>query len=94
MGKVRLGTSFPNIAITLVVGIWGDVPSGPKHKREVYLDDVVLGKSVDEYDFGRQCPAGFEPKSSSEGASGAPPAALQAVLRRLQINYHCARLED
>jgi hypothetical protein len=94
MGKVRLGTSFPNIAITLVVGIWRGVPSGPKHKREVYLDDVVLGESVDEYDFGRQCPAGFGPKSSSEGASGAPPAALQAVLQRLQINYHCARLED
>lgn len=86
MGKVTLGTSFPNIAITLVVGIWGGVPSGPKHKREVYLDDVVLGESVDEYDFGRQCPAGFEPKSSSERARVRP-------LRRLQINYHCARLE-
>lgn len=101
MGKVSaaavavgLGTSFPNTKIALVVGICGGVSSGPKHKREVYLGDVILGESVDEYDFGRQYPAGFEPKSSSDGASGAPPAALQAVLRRLQLDYHCARLEE
>lgn len=77
-----------------MVEICGGVPSDPKNKREVYLGDVILGESVDEYDFGRQYPAGFEPKSSSEGALGAPPAALQPVLRRLQIDYHCARLEE
>jgi nucleoside phosphorylase len=100
MGKVSaagvavgLRMSFPGIKLALVVGICGGVPSGP-HEREIYLGDVVISQCLVQYDFGRQYPEGFEPKGTIQGGSGIPPVAIQAVLCKLETDYHSAKLQE
>jgi nucleoside phosphorylase len=98
MGKVSaagvavgLRMSFPGIKLAVVVGICGGVPSGP-HEREIYLGDVVISQCLVQYDFGRQYPEGFEPKGTIQGGSGVPTVAIQAVLCKLETDYHSAKL--
>ncbi|KAJ0422732.1 hypothetical protein BJY00DRAFT_310746 [Aspergillus carlsbadensis] len=99
MGKVSaagvavgLRMSFPNIRLALVVGICGGVPSGgggTHAGREIYLGDVVISQCLVQYDFGKQYPGAFELKESSLGA---PPIAVQALLRKLETEFHSADL--
>lgn len=61
MGKVNSANvaagfrmSFPNIKISLVVGICGGVPGGEDGENEVLLGDVIISTALTQYDFGRQ----------------------------------------
>ncbi|KAK6502897.1 hypothetical protein TWF481_007938 [Arthrobotrys musiformis] len=67
MGKVaaagvagNLKRSFENIKLALLVGICGGVPG--EGDNGVRLGDVIVGKNVVHYDFGRQYEHGFEMK--------------------------------
>jgi nucleoside phosphorylase len=100
MGKVSaagvavgLRMSFPNIKLALVVGICGGVPGG-LNAREIYLGDVVISQCLVQYDFGKQYPMAFEPKDSIQGGSGVPPIATQALLRKIETDYHSAQLQE
>ncbi|KAK3296654.1 uncharacterized protein B0H64DRAFT_389870 [Chaetomium fimeti] len=69
MGKVNaahvtnnLRFSYPNVRITLLVGICGGVPKS--EDDEILLGDVVISSSLVQYDFGRQYPDGFRRKGS------------------------------
>lgn len=101
MGKVNaasvavgLALSFPNIKLALVVGICGGVPSGPHHRDDIYLGDVIISQCLVQYDFGRQYPTVFEPKSTLEGGLGSAPMAIQSVLRKLETTHHTVRLQE
>ena len=65
---------FPNIKITLLVGIGGGVPqqSPEDPSEDIYLGDVVIGwpgngtPAVVQYDFGRWKVDGFDQRGSLE----------------------------
>ena len=79
--------SFPNIRISLMVGIGGGAPS-PKH--DIRLGDIVVsaprnGKSgVFQYDFGKMIQdQSFQPT----GFLNQPPAVLRAAMNGLKAQY-------
>ncbi|OAG39813.1 hypothetical protein AYO21_05878 [Fonsecaea monophora] len=89
-----LESSFCNIQLVLVVGICGGVPYYRHHgKREIFLGDVIISRSLIQYDFGRQYPTGFECKDCLEGGSGKPPVEIRSLLAKLETSHHRRRLE-
>ncbi|KAK3393541.1 hypothetical protein B0H63DRAFT_458435 [Podospora didyma] len=64
-------SSFPNIRLALVVGVWGGIPFVKGESQEILLGDVVISDSLVHYDYARQLPNGqfiqkdsaYKPKS-------------------------------
>lgn len=111
MGKVSAGmvaascrTSFPNIKLALVVGICGAAPSGTD-KEDILLGDVIISEGVVQYDFGRQFPDRFDPKTHFTDVLGRPNTEIRSFMSMLKIrryrdmlrekmSRHLARLDD
>ncbi|KZL69424.1 phosphorylase superfamily protein [Colletotrichum incanum] len=62
---VRLRSTYVGLEIAFLTGICGGVPS-PGTDHEVLLGDVVIGKSIVQYDLGRQYPGKFRRKDGVE----------------------------
>ncbi|AEO57146.1 hypothetical protein MYCTH_2302980 [Thermothelomyces thermophilus ATCC 42464] len=91
MGKVNaavvasdLRHSYPNLRLTLLVGICGGVPMAGND--EVVLGDVVISRSLVQYDFGRQYPDGFRRKDSSKDNLAKPNHEILAILAMLDTD--------
>ncbi|KAI1176301.1 nucleoside phosphorylase domain-containing protein [Nemania sp. FL0916] len=52
----NLQISYPNLKLVLLVGICGGVPGSIPGVNEVILGDVVISKTIVQYDFGRRFP--------------------------------------
>ncbi|KAH7124739.1 nucleoside phosphorylase domain-containing protein, partial [Dactylonectria macrodidyma] len=72
MGKVNaasaaasLRSSYPGLRLVLLTGICGGVP-GLETGKEMLLGDVVISKSVLQYDLGRRYPDGFSIRDTNE----------------------------
>lgn len=77
--------SFPNIAIALLVGICGGVPSGPSGgAREMILGDVVVSDYVVQYDFGRQFPNGLRIKNTGVDSLERPNDKIRACISKIR----------
>ncbi|OLN96972.1 Nephrocystin-3-like protein 2 [Colletotrichum chlorophyti] len=70
MGKVgaaneaaRLRSIYEGLEIAFLTGVCGGVPK-PGTDDEILLGDVVIGKSIVQYDFGRQYPGNFTRKDT------------------------------
>lgn len=75
-------SSFPEIKLSLVVGICGGVPSHhPECNDELILGDVVISDGIVQYDFGRQFPDKF---STREGVVSRPPPSIRTMLAKLR----------
>ncbi|KAL9015118.1 MAG: hypothetical protein Q9173_000258 [Seirophora scorigena] len=85
--------TFPNIKITLLVGIGGGVPrQGPQDPLEdIYLGDVVIGwpgdgtPSVVQYDSGRWKVDGFEQRGSVDQPDWHLTQALDIVVSNHEV---------
>lgn len=100
MGKVDAATvasglrsSFPCISLAVVVGICGAVPSY-SHDRKIYLGDIVISRSLIQYDFGRQYPKLFERKNTLEDSLGRAPTEIRSILNRLETGRHRRQMEN
>ncbi|KAK1624261.1 phosphorylase superfamily protein [Colletotrichum phormii] len=62
---VRLRSIYVGLEVAFLTGICGGVPS-PGTDHEVLLGDVVIGKSIVQYDLGRQYPGKFRRKDGIE----------------------------
>jgi nucleoside phosphorylase len=109
MGKVNaavaatnLRFSFPNIRLSLLVGICGGVPVPSGGAPEIFLGDVLISDSMIEYDVGRQHAGGFHRTSRVKERLGGPSQEIRTLLSSLasrevysafeeQLNKH---LED
>ncbi|KAK2012020.1 hypothetical protein LZ32DRAFT_585622 [Colletotrichum eremochloae] len=60
---VRLRSIYPALELAFLTGICGGVPS-PGTDKEMLLGDVVIGKSIIQYDLGRQYPSKFSRKDT------------------------------
>lgn len=75
-------TSFPNIALGLVVGICGVVAFYAE--EEIVLGDVIISDGVVQYDFGRQLAQQFERKDTLLDNLGRPSTEIRAKLAKLR----------
>jgi len=78
----NLKHSFGGIRLALLVGICGGVPD--EAPSGVRLGDIIIGKHVVQYDFGRQYPDGFKRKSGTEDALGRQSPEIRAFLSKLE----------
>ncbi|KAF4946353.1 hypothetical protein FSARC_14214 [Fusarium sarcochroum] len=91
MGKVNaagaaagLRFSFPGLRLALLVGVCGGLPFDRQDKdAEILLGDVIISKSVCQYDFGRKYPGKFEIKKTVNDSLGRPNNELQSLINFL-----------
>ncbi|EFY93351.1 NACHT and Ankyrin domain protein [Metarhizium acridum CQMa 102] len=89
MGKViaagtaaSLRSSFPRLELALLTGICGGVPHGSSN--EILLGDVILARTVVQYDFGREYHDGFVAKTTVDEGLGRPTKAISNYLSAIQ----------
>ncbi len=84
--------SYPRLKIVLLTGICGGVPFVDGEK-EILLGDVIIAKSVLQYDLGRQYPSGFAIKSTVEDTLGRPTKNIRNLLTIFETNRARGQLE-
>ncbi|OLN86309.1 hypothetical protein CCHL11_09369 [Colletotrichum chlorophyti] len=95
LAAVSCKSSYPSIEIALVVGVCGGVPFGAgADGSEIVLGDVVVSTGVVAFDFGRQYPDGFIPKSNAMDALPVPPPEIRSFLARLQGRRRRMKLNE
>ncbi|KAL2882117.1 hypothetical protein SGCOL_002379 [Colletotrichum sp. CLE4] len=75
-------SSYTELKLALLVGICGGVPS-PGTEKEVLLGDVIISKTVVQYDFGRQNPHRFATKDTLNDSLGRPNKDIRSLLASL-----------
>ncbi|CCF37257.1 pfs domain-containing protein [Colletotrichum higginsianum] len=76
-------SSYTELKLAILVGICGGVPS-PGTEREILLGDVIISKTVVQYDFGRQLPHQFKPKDTLDDNLGRPKKDIRSLLSKLE----------
>ncbi|OHW96584.1 kinesin light chain [Colletotrichum incanum] len=86
MGKVsaasataNLRSTYAGIKLAILTGICGGVPS-PWTANELLLGDVVISKSMVQYDLGRQYPNDFATKTNVEEILGRPSRDIRSLI--------------
>ncbi|KAH6972231.1 nucleoside phosphorylase domain-containing protein [Ilyonectria sp. MPI-CAGE-AT-0026] len=75
---VNLRSSYNNIELALLVGICGGVPRIAG--EDVFLGDVVLSRTIIQYDYGRQYPGNFVMKNTVEDSLGRASKGIRSLL--------------
>ncbi|KAL0937181.1 phosphorylase superfamily protein [Colletotrichum truncatum] len=98
MGKVnaatetaRLGAMYPGLELAVLTGICGGVPySGTD---EIVLGDVVISKSIVQYDLGRQYPGKFSRKDDVDHNLSRPNKDIRTLLATLETQHGLSGLQ-
>ncbi|WYZ42126.1 hypothetical protein EsH8_V_001021 [Colletotrichum jinshuiense] len=90
MGKISassaaasLRSSYTGIKLAILTGVCGGVP-GVGTNNEVFLGDVVISKSIVQYDLGRKYPNRFAPKDTVEDSLGRPNKDIRSLLMNFE----------
>ncbi|KAK6330023.1 hypothetical protein TWF718_003450 [Orbilia javanica] len=89
--SASLRTSYQGLRLTLLVGICGGVPNYGG-EMEIILGDVVISKSIIQYDFGRRFPHGFCCKKPFETTG--KNADIRSFLGTLETPRNMGRLKS
>ncbi|KAK1539300.1 uncharacterized protein CCOS01_00614 [Colletotrichum costaricense] len=99
MGKVSaasatasLRSSFGGLRLALLCGICGGVPDA-NGDGEILLGDVIISKSVVQYDLGRLFPGQFEPKDTIHDTLGRPVKEIRSLLIAFETQRQKQRLQ-
>ncbi|KAL6859274.1 purine and uridine phosphorylase [Trichoderma novae-zelandiae] len=88
-------SSYNNIELALLVGVCGGVPrAGGYIEDEILLGDVVIGKTVVQYDFGRKYPSGFIRKATFEDNLSKAPKSIQGLLNTFETDRGLGLLQS
>ncbi|KAK5054621.1 hypothetical protein LTR84_001512 [Exophiala bonariae] len=79
-----LRSSFPQIQLSLVVGICGVAPVHPVTREEIVLGDIIISTAVIQTDFGRLYPGGFRRKTEIEDSLGRSTPEIRSFVSKLQ----------
>ncbi|KAI6777816.1 uncharacterized protein J7T54_000406 [Emericellopsis cladophorae] len=82
-------SSYVNIRLALVVGVCGGMPHNA-NGYGIFLGDVIISKSVVQYDFGRQHPNKFMRKDSVEDNLGRANKDVRNLVAVFESD-HCLR---
>ncbi|CAG9991341.1 unnamed protein product [Clonostachys byssicola] len=86
--------SFPNITISLVVGICGGVPFGARGRIERVLGDVIISEGLVQLDLGRRYPGRFARKRTPQENLPRPCYQLRGFLARLKSSQKFCSLTE
>ncbi|KAK0705725.1 hypothetical protein B0T21DRAFT_102970 [Apiosordaria backusii] len=88
-------SSYSRIRLCLLVGICGGVPSSEVsgHDEDIRLGDVVISRSIVQYDFGRQYPGNFIVRTTIEDSLPRAQRDVRALLNQLGTVQGRDRLE-
>ncbi|GJD03093.1 pfs domain-containing protein [Colletotrichum higginsianum] len=99
MGKVgaagttaALRSSFPRVRLAVLTGICGGVPYHGDG-IEVCLGDVIISRTVVQYDLGRQYPGKFVRKDTIHDNLSRPNHDIRSLLDTFQTEFGLARLQ-
>ncbi|EHK17779.1 uncharacterized protein TRIVIDRAFT_214185 [Trichoderma virens Gv29-8] len=87
---VSLRSSYSRLRVAFLVGICGGAPQAGDD--EILLGDVVISKTIVQYDFGRQYPGGFVRKDNISDNLGKPNKDVQNLLVLFETNHNRERL--
>ncbi|EHK48651.1 hypothetical protein TRIATDRAFT_290253 [Trichoderma atroviride IMI 206040] len=101
MGKVHtasaaasIRSSYGGVRLALLVGICGGAPQAANDEDdEILLGDVVISKTVVQYDFGRLYPDKFVRKNTFEGSLGTPSKDIRNLLITFETDIGLERLQ-
>lgn len=102
MGKVNaasatasIRSSYTGLKLALPVGICGGVPKkGEGEDDEVLLGDVVISKTIVQYDFGRRYPNMLARKDTVDDNLGRPNKDIRSLLATLETELGLERLQQ
>ncbi|RYP41484.1 hypothetical protein DL767_000989 [Monosporascus sp. MG133] len=80
-----LRSSYAGLRLAVLTGICGGVPS-PGTDNEILLGDVVISKSIVQYDLGRQYPDKFTRKDTVDDNLGRPSKDVRSLLATFQTH--------
>ncbi|PKK39890.1 hypothetical protein CI102_15186 [Trichoderma harzianum] len=89
-----LRSSYTSLRLALLVGICGGVPRIERLNLNVYLGDVVVSKSIIQYDYGRQYAGHFAIKNTVENSLGKANKDIQSLLAVLRTEKMRERLQN
>ena len=85
-------SSYSALKLTLLVGVCGGFPTS--ENGEILLGDVIIGKAVVPYDFGRQYPDKFVRKKTVGDNLGRPSKDIRGLLATFETERGLERLEQ
>ncbi|KAL4935316.1 hypothetical protein BDV06DRAFT_217515 [Aspergillus oleicola] len=85
-------STYPNIKLSLVVGICGGVPY-KKGQAEIILGDIVVSDGIVQHDFGRRVPGAFLRKTSVTDEIGRPNVAIRGFLSKIKTTMARKRID-
>ncbi|PVI04461.1 purine and uridine phosphorylase [Periconia macrospinosa] len=84
--SASMRSSYAGLRLTLLVGICGGVPSSHQY-GEVFLGDVIISKSIVQYDIGSQYPHAFIRKNDITSSMSMPSKEVRNLLVTLETDY-------
>jgi nucleoside phosphorylase len=87
-----LRSSFTGLKLTVIVGICGGVPR--IDNCDVFLGDVVVSKSIVQYDYGRQYPGYFAVKKTVEDSLSRANKDIRGLLAVFETELLRERLQN
>ncbi|KAM6510861.1 hypothetical protein FSOLCH5_011306 [Fusarium solani] len=85
-------SSYGGLRLALLVGVCGGMPRG--RDGEILLGDVVISKTVIQYDFGRKYPDKFVRKNTVEDNLGRPNKDARNLVAAFETDRGLDRLEQ
>ncbi|KAF4959265.1 hypothetical protein FSARC_10781 [Fusarium sarcochroum] len=86
-----LRSSYTGLKLAILVGICGGVPR--IDNIDAFLGDVVVSKTIIQYDFGRQYPGYFAVKNTIEDSLGRPNKDIRSLLAVFETELMRERLQ-
>ncbi|KAM0553254.1 hypothetical protein ACHAPJ_007543 [Fusarium lateritium] len=78
-----LRSSYSDLKLAILVGICGGVPRIDNF--DAFLGDVIVSKTIVQYDYGRQYPGHFAVKNTIEDSLGRPNKDIRSLLAEDKI---------
>ncbi|KAL8329890.1 hypothetical protein RB597_005266 [Gaeumannomyces tritici] len=86
-----LRIAYPNVELALIVGVCGGLPR--IDGDDTFLGDVVVSKSIFNYDFGRQYSGEFVAKTTVEDTLGRAGRNVRSFLASLETEHQLGLLQ-
>ncbi|KAM3496832.1 hypothetical protein MY10362_009797 [Beauveria mimosiformis] len=86
-----LRLSFPKVRLALLIGVCGGIPK--IHSRDVFLGDVVISRTLVQFDYGRQYPGHFTIKKTVDDSLGRANKEIRSLLASVDMEFGRRRLE-
>ncbi|KAH7129019.1 nucleoside phosphorylase domain-containing protein [Dactylonectria macrodidyma] len=84
-------SSYSNLKLALLIGICGGVPNIAGY--DAFLGDVVVSKTILQYDYGRQYPGSFALKNTVDDSLGRANKDIRGLLASFETELGRERLQ-